>query len=153
MSAKFKPRIVGFLCDWCSRTTVDTISTARRPIPRSIKVVGVMCTGRVDPLLLIRAYLHGADGVLVAGCWPGQCHYKEGNYHARRRVALLKDIFETLDLDADRLHIEWASDVFHPPDAAGPPDAEPRYLADITTDFEQRIEQQGPNATRSEIFC
>jgi coenzyme F420-reducing hydrogenase delta subunit len=110
-------------------------------------VVAVMCSGRVDPLLLITAYLRGADGVLVTGCLPGQCHYKEGNYHARRRMALLRNIFETLDLDADRLHIEWASE------AAPPPDGEARYLADIAADFEQQIEQQGPSAVRGEMFC
>ena len=129
MGSEFEPRIVGFLCDWCSRSTAATMSTARRPIPPSIKVVGVTCTGRVDPLLLIMAYLHGADGVLVAGCWPGQCHYKEGNYHARRRMALLKNIFETLDLDADRLRIEWVSDV------VCPPDSEARYVGEIATEF------------------
>ncbi|MDY7078751.1 MAG: hydrogenase iron-sulfur subunit [Chloroflexota bacterium] len=141
MSTNFEPRIIGFLCDWCSHYTADTISTARRPIPRSIKVVGVTCTGRVDPLLLIMAYLYGADGVLVAGCWPGQCHYKEGNYHARRRMALLKNIFETLNLDAGRLHIGWVSDM------------EARYLPEIATEFEGQIKEQGLNAVRSEIFC
>jgi F420-non-reducing hydrogenase iron-sulfur subunit len=137
---EFESRIVSFLCNWCSHDTAETVYTARRPIPPSIKVVGVMCTGRVDPLLLIMAYLHGADGVLVAGCQPGQCHYKEGNYYARRRMALLKAIFETLDLDDDRLRIEWVSD------------SEARCLADIVAEFEQRVEQQGPNAVRSEIF-
>jgi coenzyme F420-reducing hydrogenase delta subunit len=147
MTIDFKPRIVGFVCDWCSRSMGAGGGVARRTIPNSVKVVAVMCSGRVDPLLLITAYLRGADGVLVTGCLPGQCHYKEGNYHARRRMALLKDIFETLDLDADRLHIEWASE------AAPPPDGEARYLADIAADFERQIEQQGPSAVRGEMFC
>ena len=141
MSAKFEPQIVSFLCDWCSRYTADTVGTARQPLSPSIKVVPVPCTGRVDSLFLIIAYLHGADGVLVSGCWPGQCHYKEGNYHARQRMALLKKIFETLDLDADRLHIEWVSK------------SEAKYFAEIATEFEQQIEKKGPNAVRSEIFC
>jgi F420-non-reducing hydrogenase iron-sulfur subunit len=147
MGTEFEPRIVGFVCDWCSRSTAATGGAARRPIPDSVKVVEVMCSGRVDPLLLIMAYLRGADGVLVTGCLPGQCHYKEGSYHARRRMALLKSIFGTLGLDANRLHIEWASE------AAPPPDGEARYLADITADFEQQIEQQGPSAARGEMFC
>jgi coenzyme F420-reducing hydrogenase delta subunit len=147
MSTEFEPRIVGFVCDWCSRSAMATGGTARRPIPDAIKVVEVMCSGRVDPLLLITAYLRGADGVLVTGCLPGQCHYKEGNYHARRRMALLKSIFGTLGLDADRLHIEWASE------AAPPSDGEARYLADIAADFEQQVEQQGPSAVRGEMFC
>ena len=147
MGSEFEPRIVGFVCDWCSRSVAATASAARRPILDSIKVVEVMCSGRVDPLLLITAYLRGADGVLVTGCLPGQCHYKEGNYHARRRMALLKGIFETLELGADRLHIEWASE------AAPPLNEETRYLADIVSDFEQQIERQGPSAVRSEMFC
>jgi F420-non-reducing hydrogenase iron-sulfur subunit len=147
MSTEFEPRIVGFVCDWCSRSAAAARGVARRPIPDFVKVVNVTCSGRVDPLLLIMAYLHGADGVLVTGCLPGQCHYKEGNYHARRRMALLRNIFETLDLDADRLHIEWASE------AAPPPDGEARYLADIAADFERQIERQGPSAARGEMFC
>jgi coenzyme F420-reducing hydrogenase delta subunit len=147
MTSDFEPRIVGFVCDWCSRGAGASGGVARRPLPDSVKVVAVMCSGRVDPLLLITAYLRGADGVLVTGCLPGQCHYKEGNYHARRRMVLLKDIFETLDLDAGRLHIEWASE------AAPPPDGAVRHLADIAADFEQHIEQQGPSAIRGEVFC
>jgi len=142
MSDEFEPRIVGFLCNWCSYSTADdTAGTTRQPVPPFIRVIKVTCTGRVDPLFLITAYLRGADGVLVVGCWPGQCHYKEGNYHAHRRMALVKNIFETLDLDADRLRIEWVSD------------SEAWRLAEIATEFEQRIKQQGPNAVRSEIFC
>lgn len=142
MSAEFEPRIVSFLCDWCSRSIAgNTVSATRYPIPSSIRVVRVTCTGRVDPLFLITAYLRGADGVLVAGCWPGQCHYKEGNYHAHRWMALVKNIFETLDLEADRLHIEWVSD------------SEARRFAKIAAEFDQQIRQQGPNALRSEIFC
>ena len=147
MSSEFEPRIVGFVCDWCSRSVAATDSAARRPIPDSIKVVNVACSGRVESHLIITAYLRGADGVLVTGCLPGQCHYKEGNYHARRRMALLQDIFATLGLDADRLHIEWASE------AAPPPGGEVRYLADIAADFERQIERQGPSAVRGEIFC
>jgi F420-non-reducing hydrogenase iron-sulfur subunit len=147
MSGGFEPRIVGFVCDWCSRSAAAAGGAARRPIPDSVKLVNVACSGRVESHLLIMAYLRGADGVLVTGCLPGQCHYKEGNYHARRRVALLKDIFETLGLDADRLHIEWASE------ATPPPDGEARYLGDIAADFERQIEQQGPGALSGEMFC
>lgn len=147
MTTDFEPRIVGFVCDWCSRSAGASGGAARRPLPDSVRVVNVMCSGRVDPLLLITAYLRGADGVLVTGCLPGQCHYKDGNYHARRRMALLRNIFETLDLDTGRLHIEWASE------AAPPLDGEARYLADIAADFEWRIERQGPSAVRGEMFC
>jgi len=142
MSADFEPRIVGFLCNWCSYSTVeDAVGAARQPVPPSIRVIKVMCTGRVDPLFFIVAYLHGADGILVTGCWPGQCHYKDGNYHARQRMALVKDIFETLGLDANRLHIEWVSD------------SEGRRFSEVATEFDQQIKRQGPNATRSEVFC
>jgi len=141
MSTEFEPRIVSFLCDWCSHQTAATVDTGRRPIPSTVQAVGVTCTGRVDPLFLIMAYLRGADGVLVAGCQPGQCHYKEGNYHARRRMALLKNIFETLDLDAERLCIKWVSE------------AEAQPFAEIAAEFEEQIQRQGPNAVRGEIFC
>jgi F420-non-reducing hydrogenase iron-sulfur subunit len=135
-----KTRIVGFLCDWCSRVTADTLGMAHYPIPASIKIVGVTCTGRVDPLFLINAFLRGADGVLVMGCQPGQCHFKEGNYFARRRMALLKNIFETLDLDADRLRIKWI------------PETQARHIAEMAAGFEAQLEGQGPNPLRSELF-
>ena len=135
-----KTRIVGFLCDWCSRMTADTLGADYQRIPDSIKVLGVECTGRVDPLFLIDAYLRGADGVLVMGCQPGQCHFKEGNYLARRRMALLRDIFEILDLDADRLDIEWI------------PETQARHIAKMAAGFEAQIEEQGPNPLRSELF-
>lgn len=138
MSAKSDLRIVGFVCDWCSHREPALVPEKGAS---SVRVVKVGCSGRVDPLLLITAYLRGADGVFVAGCWPGQCHYKDGNLHARRRMALLKDIFETLGLEADRLGIDWISDM------------EARSLAEIATEFEQRVEQQGPSAARDEIFC
>ncbi len=131
-----KTHIIGFLCDWCSRATADTLE----PLPDAIKILSSGCTGRVDPLFLIRAYLHGADGVLVAGCEPGRCHYKDGNYHARRRMALLKQIFTELDLDVERLHIEWV------------PNTQPRLITEIATRFAAQIEEQGPNDLRSEIF-
>jgi len=140
MSTDFEPQIVGFMCDWCSRITADELEKASHPIPSSTKVVGVPCSGRVDPLLLIRAYLHGADGVWVAGCQPGQCHFKVGNYQARRRMALLKTVFETLDLEASRFHIEWLAE------------AQARYIAEIAARCEAQIKVQVPNTARSELF-
>ena len=140
ITTEFEPHIVGFLCDWCSRVTAESVKMAHLLIPASLKVVGVSCTGRVDPLFLILAYLRGADGVLVMGCQPGQCHFKEGNYLARRRMAVLKNIFNALDLELDRFHIEWVSQ------------GQARNFVDIATRFKAQIEGQGPNALRSEIF-
>ena len=85
MTEKFEPRIVGFLCNWCSYAGADLAGTSRLKYPPSILPIRVMCSSRVDPLFVLKAYLNGADGVLVAGCHPGDCHYQEGNYYARRR--------------------------------------------------------------------
>jgi len=135
-----KTQIVGFLCDWCSRVTAEALGTDHRSMPDSVKVLGVGCTGRVDPLFLIDAYLRGADGVLVMGCQPGKCHFKEGNYLARRRMALLKNILEILDLDAERLRMEWV------------PETQARHIAEIAARFETQIGKQGSNPLRSERF-
>ena len=103
MDEKFVPNIVGFLCNWCSYAGADLAGTARLKLPASIKVIRVMCSGRIDPLFIIKAYLKGVDGVLVAGCHPGDCHYQTNNYIARRRVAMLKNIFDTLGLETERV--------------------------------------------------
>jgi len=103
MDEHFTPSIVGFLCNWCSYTGADLAGTARLQYPPSLKVIRVMCSGRVDPVFILKAFLMGADGVLVAGCHPGDCHYQTNNYYARRRVALLKKVFETLGLECQAI--------------------------------------------------
>ncbi len=109
MVAEYKPRIVGFLCNWCSYAGADMAGTSRMSYPPHIRIIRVPCSGRVDPLLVVKAFELGADGVLVAGCHPGDCHYTEGNYYARRRFALLRPFLDYLGIDKERFRVEWVS--------------------------------------------
>lgn len=102
-------RIVGFLCNWCSYAGADMAGTARMKQPASVRVVRLPCTGRVNPLLILKAFQEGADGVLVSGCHPGDCHYNDGNYYARRRLEMLLRMLPTLGIDRERFHYTWVS--------------------------------------------
>ncbi len=105
----FEPRIVGFLCNWCSYTGADLAGTSRMKSAPNLRIVRVMCSGRVDPSFILRAFQLGADGVLVAGCHPGDCHYQEGNFKALRRMTFLKRLLKELGIDERRLRLEWIS--------------------------------------------
>jgi F420-non-reducing hydrogenase iron-sulfur subunit len=105
----FEPRIIGFLCNWCAYSGADLAGVSRIPSAPNLRSVRVMCSGRVDPTFVLRAFELGADGVLVSGCHPGDCHYAEGNYKAMRRVALLKAVLKANGVDPGRLRIEWVS--------------------------------------------
>ena len=133
---EFAPRIVGFLCNWCSYTAADLAGATKLEIPSSLSVIRVMCSGRIDPVLVATALLHGADGVLVAGCHPGDCHYREGNYYARRRFALLKKTMETLGLDSARLQLAWVSAT------------EGQRFKEVTSGFTEHIRKMGPNPVK-----
>lgn len=106
---EFRPRIVGFLCNWCSYAGADLAGVSRIQYPTTLRVVRVMCSGRVDPVFILEAFRSGADGVLVAGCHPGDCHYLTGNTKAQNRVLLLKKVLEQLGLESERLRLEWVS--------------------------------------------
>ena len=106
---EFQPRIVGFLCNWCSYAGADMAGTSRMSYPPNIRIIRVPCSGRVDPLLIVKAFQQGADGVLVAGCHPGDCHYIEGNYYTRRRFALLHPFLDYLGIEKERFRVEWVS--------------------------------------------
>lgn len=133
MEEGFTPQIVGFLCNWCSYNAADLAGAAKMEVPSSLSVIRVMCSGRVDPVLAATALLRGADGVLIAGCHPGDCHYRKGNYYARRRFALLKETLETLGLDSNRLMLAWISA------------SEGQRFGEVTNEFAQRIREMGPN--------
>ena len=132
MEVTFEPRIVGFLCNWCSYAGADLAGTSRTNYPANIRIVRVPCSGRVDPLFIVKAFQLGADGVLVAGCHPGDCHYNDGNYHARRRIALLKPLLEYLGLDKERLCLEWVSA------------SEGKRFAEVVLNFTQILTKMGP---------
>lgn len=102
-----EPTIVGFLCNWCTFTAADLAGTSRITYPKNIRIVRMMCSGMVDPMYVLKAFIEGADGVLVGGCWPGDCHYINGNLKARRRVALLKKMLDTFGIGEERLWLRW----------------------------------------------
>jgi F420-non-reducing hydrogenase iron-sulfur subunit len=140
MNAEFQPQIIGFLCNWCSYTGADLAGTARMKIPPSIRVIRVMCSGRIDPLFVLRALIMGADGVMMMGCHPGDCHYQKGNYNTRRRYVMLSSIMETLGMDADRLGLWWVSA------------SEGVKYARVTTEFTAQMAKKGPSPFTKEIF-
>ena len=109
MSEKFEPNVVAFLCNWCSYAGADLAGTSRLQYPHNIKVIRVMCSGRVNPLFVLNALQQGADGVLVSGCHPGDCHYMEGNMYARRRMGIFKDMLEYVGIDPNRFQMSWVS--------------------------------------------
>ena len=108
-SANFEPKIVGFLCRWCSYTGADLAGTSRMKYPPNVLPIRVMCSGRVDPTFVVKAFKEGADGVLIAGCHPGDCHYTSGNYRALGRHTLLLKMIEQLGIEKERVRLEWVS--------------------------------------------
>ena len=105
----FEPKIVGLLCRWCSYAGADLAGTSRKKYAPNVRVVRVMCTGRVEPTFVLKALEKGADGVLIAGCHPGDCHYVEGNYKALRRFLLLKKMLSQMGVEDERVRLEWVS--------------------------------------------
>jgi coenzyme F420-reducing hydrogenase delta subunit len=105
----WEPRIVAFICNWCTYTGADLAGTSRMKYPPYVRVIKIPCTGRFDPLFMIKAFERGADGVLVSGCHPGDCHYTAGNYNARRKYTVFKALLETLGMDMDRVWFSWIS--------------------------------------------
>jgi len=105
----FEPKIVSFLCSWCSYAGCDLAGTSRKKYSPSVRVVRVMCTGRVEPTFVLKAFEKGADGVLICGCHPGDCHYAEGNYKTLRRFYLLKKVLSQMGIEDERVRLEWVS--------------------------------------------
>ncbi len=134
--SEFEPTIVAFFCNWCTYTAADLAGTSRLSYPSSIKIVRVMCSGMVDPKYVIKALLEGADGVIVSGCNPGDCHYINGNYKARRRIKLLKEILPQFGFETERLRLTWiaASDGL--------------LLSEIMQDMTQQLKALGPSEAR-----
>ena len=105
----WEPRIVAFLCNWCSYAGADLAGVSRIQYPPNVRVIRVPCSGRINPLFVIKALQSGADGVLVSGCHPGDCHYISGNLYARRKFALLKGLLEYVGIEPERVHFSWVS--------------------------------------------
>jgi F420-non-reducing hydrogenase iron-sulfur subunit len=132
----YEPRIIGFLCNWCSYAGADGAGTARIKYPPNMRVVRVMCSGRVSPELVLRTFRQGADGVIVLGCHIGDCHYVEGNHRTAKRMPMLRNLLGYAGIHPDRLRLDWASG------AEGP------ILAEIVTEFTERIRELGKLETK-----
>ena len=132
MTKDFEPLIIGFTCNWCSYRAADMAGTARLKYPANVRLVRLMCSGRLDPTFVLKAISGGADGVLITGCHPGECHYLEQNYKALRRVKLLQRTIDQFGIDPKRVKLVWASA------------AEGVRLAKEITTFVEEIKEMGP---------
>jgi len=108
-SENWEPKIIAFLCSWCSYAGADLAGVSRFQYPTDIRIVRVPCSGRINPLYIVKSLQQGWDGVLVSGCHPGDCHYLSGNYYARRRFAVLKRLLEYIGIEPGRVHFSWVS--------------------------------------------
>ena len=132
--AEFEPKIVGFLCNWCAYAGADLAGVSRIQYPPNIRIIRVMCSGRVDPAFILEAFKHGADGVLVAGCHlPSDCHYISGNFKAQKRFVLLKKMLSQLGIEPERLRLEWISA------------SEGDKFATVVKDMVRKLKKLGPN--------
>jgi len=105
----FEPNIVAFVCNWCTYTGADLAGTSRLNMAPNVRIIRLPCTGRIDTLFIMKAFERGADGVIVSGCHPADCHYTSGNYHARRRFAIFRDLMEFVGIDPQRITFSWVS--------------------------------------------
>ncbi len=135
-----EPTIVGWLCNWCSYAAADLAGGNKLEVPAGLTTIRVMCSSRVDPVSLLSTWLRGADGVLVAGCHPGDCHYQNGNYYARRRFALMQRILDVLGLDSKRFQLSWISA------------SEGKRYSEVTGAFARHVAGLGPNPLRTRPF-
>ena len=128
----FEPKIVGILCKWCSYAGADLAGTSRKKYAPNVRVVRVMCSGRVEPTFVLKAFEKGADGVLIAGCHPGDCHYTEGNYKMLRRFSLLKKLLSQMGIEDERVRLEWVSA------------SEGERFASIVDEMTEQVRKLGP---------
>ncbi len=137
--ALFEPRIVAFFCNWCTYLAADLAGISRMSYPANIRVVRVMCSGRIDPQFVLDAFAKGADGVLIGGCHPGDCHYSEGNYKCLRRYELLLKYMEQIGLDNSRLRLEWISA------------SEGKRLQEVVNEMTETLKQLGPSNIKEAV--
>lgn len=130
---EWQPKIVGFLCNWCSYAGADLAGGSRLKYPANLRIIRVTCSGRMNPLFVLKALEKGADGVLLSGCHPGDCHYTEGNYYARRRFAIFKKLLEFVGIDPRRFQVSWVSA------------AEDKKWAEVVSKVTEEVKAAGPN--------
>lgn len=131
-SKSFEPRIVGFFCKWCTSSGADLAGTSRMKYPPNVIPIRVMCSGRVDPTFVLTAFAKGADGVIIGGCHPGDCHYLEGNYKALGRYYILSKMLEQFGIEKQRFQLHWISA------------AEAKRFVDVITKVTEEIRSLGP---------
>jgi len=134
--AEYEPKIIAFLCNWCTYTGADLAGTSRLQYPANVRIIRLMCTGAVDTIYILKALIEGADGVLIGGCHPGDCHYQTGNYKTRRRVVILKKILNQFGYDEERIWLRWISA------------SEGKLFADTITEIVKELKEKGPNPVR-----
>jgi coenzyme F420-reducing hydrogenase delta subunit len=128
----YEPKIIGFLCNWCSYAGADGAGMARRKYPTNIKIVRVPCSGRVSPELVLRAFLQGADGVMVLGCHIGDCHYGNGNHRTAKRFPVYQRLMDYMGIEKERLWVQWVSA------------SEGQLFAEVVTEFTERLRDMPP---------
>jgi coenzyme F420-reducing hydrogenase delta subunit len=131
-AAPFEPRITAFVCNWCTYTGADLAGTSRIQMAPNVRLIRLPCTGRIDPLFMIKAFERGADGVIVSGCHPGDCHYSAGNFHARRRYAIFRELMDFIGIDPGRVTFSWVSA------------SEGRKWSEVVNETTARIRDLGP---------
>ena len=137
----FSPLVVSFCCNWCSYAGADLAGSGRLQYPAEVKIIRIPCSCRVDPLLVLRAFQRGADGVIINGCHPGDCHYSTGNYYTRRRMTLLFSMLDYLGVERERTRLEWVSA------------AEGARFASVMNEFVGRLVELGENKRLGDIRC
>jgi len=137
---EYEPAVVAFLCNWCSYAAADSAGTSRKQYPANVRVIRVMCSGRIEPAFILKAFHEGADGVLICGCHPGDCHYLEGNYKAERRAALLNKLLAQFGIEPDRFRLEWISA------------SESDRFAAVMDEMVQKVKKLGPLQLKTEAF-
>jgi F420-non-reducing hydrogenase iron-sulfur subunit len=135
----FEPRIVAFLCNWCSYTGADLAGTSRIKYAPNVRVLRVMCSARVDPTFVLEALAAGADGVLLCGCHPGDCHYVEGNYKTLRRHLALRRVLRAYGIEEERVRLEWVSA------------SEGARFAEIVNDMTEKVRKLGPSRVKARL--
>lgn len=128
----FEPKLLGFLCNWCAYAGADLAGVSRFQYPSNMRVIRVMCSGRVDPTLILQSFKEGIDGVAVLGCHPGDCHYQTGNYEAENKMQMTKQVLEKIGIEPDRLYLDWVSA------------AEGKRFSEVVTSFTDQITSLGP---------
>lgn len=138
---EWTPTIVSFCCNWCSYAGADLAGTSRLNYPANVKIIRVPCSCRVNPLFILRAFQKGADGVIINGCHPGDCHYSTGNFYTRRRLNLLMGMLDYLGVERERLRVDWVSA------------SEGAKFATVMNDFAKTITELGENVKLGDLRC